>query len=191
MIYETIVTTVNEDSSVQIAPMGLRKVDDLYLIAPFKPSTTLQNLESSGEAIVNLTDDVRVFAGCLTGRYDWPLLPAVHVRGRYLEAALSHLELKVERVEDDELRPRFYCRLQHEAVHAPFRGFNRAQAAVLEAAILVSRLDRLPREKITAELEYLQIAIDKTAGQRERQAWDWLMARINNHLAQTSAGQEA
>lgn len=190
MIYETIVTTLNEDGGVQIAPMGLRRADDLYLIAPFKPSTTLQNLESSGTAVVSLTDDVRVFAGCLTGRYDWPLLPAVHVRGHYLEAALSHLELTVERREDDEQRPRFYCRLQHEAVHAPFRGFNRAQAAVLEAAILVSRLDRLPREKITSELQYLQIAIDKTAGKREKQAWGWLMERIDSHLQRTTAGQQ-
>ncbi len=187
MIYETIVTTLNADDSAQIAPMGLRKVDELYLIAPFKPSTTLDNLQRSGVAVVNLTDDVRVYAGCLTGRYDWPLKQAEQVPGRYLESALTHLELSVERVEDDELRPQFYCRLEHEGMHGPFRGFNRAQVAVLEAAILVSRLDRLPREKITAELEYLQIAIDKTVGQREQQAWDWLMERINSHLQQTSA----
>ena len=187
MIYETIVTTLNADDSTQIAPMGLRKVDDRYLIAPFKPSTTLDNLQRSGVAVVNLTDDVRVYAGCLTGRYDWPLKPAEQVPGRYLESALTHLELSVDQVEDDELRPQFYCRLEHEGMHGPFRGFNRAQVAVLEAAILVSRLDRLPREKITAELEYLQIAVDKTAGQREQQAWDWLMERINSHLQHTGA----
>ncbi len=190
MIYETIVTTLNADDSVQIAPMGLRRVDDLYLIAPFRPSTTLANLERSGAAVVNLTDDVRVFAGCLTGRFDWPLQPAEVVAGRYLDAALSHLELRVERVDEDELRPRFYCRCVHEGMHKPFLGFNRAQVAVLECAILVSRLDRLPREKITNELEYLQIAIDKTAGKRERQAWDWLMERINAHL-DADASQDA
>jgi len=182
MIYETIVTTVSEEDKVQIAPMGLRRAQGLFLIAPFKPSTTLNNLEATGVAVVNLTDDVRVYAGCLTGRYDWPLLPAIKVRGRYLESALSHLELEVEKVAGDELRPAFYCRLVHEAVHGPFRGFNRAQAAVLEAAILVSRLDRLPREKIETELQYLQIAIDKTAGQRELQAWSWLMERIQSHF---------
>lgn len=181
MIYETIVTTLNADGSVQIAPMGLRRVDGLYLIAPFKPSTTLANLLRSGQAVVNLTDDVRVFAGCLTGRYDWPLQAAEVVTGRYLEAALTHLELQVERMEDDEQRPRFYCRALHEGTHRPFYGFNRAQAAVLECAILVSRLHRLPEEKITQELQYLQIAIDKTAGKREREAWDWLLERIEQH----------
>lgn len=186
MIYETIVTTLNADNSVQIAPMGLRKVDDLYLISPFKPSTTLTNLQRSGQAVVNLTDDVRIFAGCLTGRYDWPLQPAQSIDGRYLEAALTHLELRVDRIEDDELRPQFYCQLEYEGVHKPFRGFNRAQVAVLEAAILVSRLDRLPREKIINELEYLQIAIDKTAGKRELEGWQWLMTRIDQHMKKSA-----
>ena len=63
-------------------------------------------------------------------------------------------------------------------MHAPFQGFNRAKAAVLELAILVSRLDRLPRSKIEAELAYLTIAIEKTAGAAEREACDWLMERV-------------
>jgi hypothetical protein len=68
-------------------------------------------------------------------------------------------------------------------MHAPFRGFNRAQAAVVEAAILVSRLHMLPADKIDREIEYLKIAIDKTAGPREREAWEWLMERVSVHRA--------
>jgi len=64
MINETIITTLNEDGSVHIAPMGVRQEGELFVIAPFKPSTTLQNLERSGQAVINMTDDVRIFAGC-------------------------------------------------------------------------------------------------------------------------------
>ena len=64
-------------------------------------------------------------------------------------------------------------------MHRSFRGFNRAQAAVIEAAVLVSRLELLPFEKIEREIEYLAIAIEKTAGPREREAWDWLVARVD------------
>jgi hypothetical protein len=85
----------------------------------------------------------------------------------------------VVRVEDDDIRPQFYCRPVHQAIHRAFQGFNRAQAAVIEAAILVSRLHMLPLEKIDRELEYLTIAIDKTSGPREQEAWGWLMTRIN------------
>ena len=75
------------------------------------------------------------------------------------------------------MRPRLVCRPVFEAAHAPFRGFNRAQAAVIEAAILVSRLHMLPAEKVDAEIGYLRIAVDKTAGPRELEAWGWLMDR--------------
>jgi hypothetical protein len=46
----------------------------------------------------------------------------------------------------------------------------------------------LPAEKIEREIAYLQIAIDKTAGPRERQAWEWLMQRIAEHKAGAVAG---
>ena len=36
----------------------------------------------------------------------------------------------------------------------------------------------LPVEKIQQEIAYLTIAIDKTAGSKELEAWGWLMARI-------------
>lgn len=50
---------------------------------------------------------------------------------------------------------------------------------MLECAVLVSRLKMLPPEKIEAELKYLEIAISKTAGARELEAWGWLMERID------------
>jgi hypothetical protein len=49
----------------------------------------------------------------------------------------------------------------------------------------------LPPEKIEREIAYLQIAIDKTAGPRERQAWAWLMERIAEHRARAEAERRA
>jgi hypothetical protein len=81
-------------------------------------------------------------------------------------------------MEDHAERPRFRMRIDAAASHAPAAGFNRAQAAVIELAILSSRLDRLPREKVKRETEYLAIAMEKTAGEREREAWGWLMEKV-------------
>jgi hypothetical protein len=39
----------------------------------------------------------------------------------------------------------------------------------------------LPAEKIDTELDYLRIAIDKTAGPTEREAWGWLTERIRQY----------
>jgi len=178
MIRESIVVTANADGTPHIAPIGVIVEADALVIAPFRPSGTLDNLTASGVATINYTDDVRIFAGCLTGRRDWPVVPAARVAAPRLANALAHEEVEVFDRAEDPQRPRLRCRVVHRASHAPFLGFNRAQAAVVEAAILVSRLHMLPREKVAREMDYLAIAIAKTAGPREREAWDWLTARI-------------
>jgi hypothetical protein len=188
MIVESIITTLGQDGHPHIAPMGVIWRDGHPVLAPFRPSVTLDNLVLSGAAVINHTDDVRIFAGCLTGRRDWPVRPAEHIAGCVLVAALAHQELAVERVEGDDLRPRFHCRIVHEGAHCAFRGFNRAQAAVIEAAILVSRLHLLSRDKVEREIAYLEIAISKTAGEREREAWGWLAERIRDFYGATATG---
>ena len=191
MIRECIVITQSRAGVVHIAPLGLIEEGEHLVIAPFRPSLTLDNLRENPFAVANYTDDVLVFAGCLTGRREWPTKPAAKVPGAVLQQALAHAELEVVEVVEDELRPRFRCAIVHEETHRPFHGFNRARAAVVEAAILVSRLHMLPPEKIERELAYLQIAIDKTAGPRERQAWDWLMERIAEHRSKTGTERRA
>ncbi len=190
MIRETIITTKGPDGSAHIAPIGIIQEGDGWVIAPFKPSATLDNLRHNPHAVANYSDDVLVFAGCLTGRRDWPLEPATKVPGFVLAGSLAHAELTVERVTEDKLRPRFLCRVVHEENHRPFQGFNRAQAAVIEAAILVSRLHILPADKVDREIAYLEIAVGKTAGPRERQAWDWLMEKVAAQRAEQREGAE-
>ncbi|MBL8704264.1 MAG: DUF447 family protein [Rhodospirillales bacterium] len=178
MIRESIVITANADGSPHIAPIGVIVEGDDFVIAPFRPSSTLENLEARRVATVNYTDDVRVFAGCLTGRRDWPTVPASRIAAPRLAGALAHDELELAATEPDPQRPRLRCRVVHRESHAPFLGFNRAQAAVVEAAILTSRLHLLPRAKIDAEMAYLAIAVGKTAGPREQEAWGWLTGKI-------------
>jgi len=183
MIFETIISTVNAAGEAHVTPFGMRMQDGLVVISPYKPSTTLQNILATGHAVLNLTDDVRIFAGALTGHKSWHLLAAEKIPGIRLEESLAHKELKLLNVEDDLVRPQLFLEIIHESQHAAFQGFNRAQAAVIELAVLVSRLKRLPMEKIQQEMQYLQIAIDKTAGPRELEAWGWLIEVITNHQA--------
>jgi hypothetical protein len=186
-IRETIITTVDKRDNLHIAPLGIIAEQDGWIIAPFRPSATLDNLAEVPFAIANYTDDVRVFAGCLTGRKDWATVPVANCPVPRLQAALAHSVLEVVRVDDDGVRPRHFCCVVAEETHAPFTGFNRAKAAVLELAILVSRLGMLPREKIEAEITYLAIAIEKTAGPDEKEAWGWLMEKVIDHFAALDA----
>jgi len=179
-IHEVIVTTLSEDGMPHSAPMGISEVNGHFLVQPFKPSATYENLKRHRQCTINYTDDVRIFAGSLTGRRNWDTLPCQQIEGQYLEQALAHTELEIVSFDDDDPRACFKGAIICEQTHAPFRGFNRAQSAVIDAAILVSRLKMLPVEKIQQEIDYLTIAIDKTAGSRELEAWGWLMTTIKD-----------
>ena len=156
------------------------------MLAPFKPSATLNNLLRAGTAVINYPNDVRIFAGCVTGRRDWPTFPAELIAGIRLKDCLAHTEIKVHTHEDDKLRPRFYCDVVHEQSHQAFHGYNRAQFAVIELAILVSRLPMLSKQKVDDDIDYLLGGLEKTAGEREYQAWRWLIDKVSEFRNQTT-----
>lgn len=180
-IDEVIVTTLSANGGAHSAPMGITRSNGQVLIQPFKPSTTYDNLKAHRQCTINYTDDVRVFAGAVTGRRTWNTLPCQQIEGEYLEQALAHIELELVIFDDSDPRASFTGTIIKEVMHAPFRGFNRAQNAVIEAAVLTSRLNILPEDKIKQEISYLRLAIEKTGGDRERQAWGWLMDKIEDY----------
>ncbi len=186
-ILETIVTTRNGDGSTHLVPFGLIVDGEDYIVAPFRPSPTIVNLERHPFLAAAAPLDVRVIAGCVTGRREWGTVPCDRIEGMRLAKAFAHMELAVHEILDDDVRPRFRCRVVHSATHHPFLGYNRAQAAVLEAAILSTRLHMLSPEKIRTELSYLEIAIGKTAGDEEREAWQWIEKKIRAGLDVSAA----
>lgn len=186
MIFETIVSTVNSQGEVHVTPFGIQLQEGLVVISPYKPSVTLENILATKHAVMNLTDDVRVFAGALTRRQAWSLISAEKITGYRLAETLVHKELNLVKINDDALRPQLFLEVIHEVQHQSFMGFNRAQAAVIEFAVLASRLNMLPKEKVLSEMQYLQIAIDKTAGECELQAWQWLTEKVENFYAEQS-----
>jgi uncharacterized protein len=183
VIYETVVTSVAADGKPHVAPMGVRYRGEQVVLMPFKPSATHDNIVATGHAVLNIVTDTRVFAGCVTGRRAWPTEPAVTLPGVRLACALRHVELRLAERLDDAQRPVLHMARVHEVMHAQFAGFNRAQAAVIEGAVLVSRLHLLPPEKVASEMAYLQIAIDKTASVAEHEAWGWLCEAVQRHGA--------
>ncbi|NOS96151.1 MAG: DUF447 family protein, partial [Methylotenera sp.] len=68
MIYETIVSSIDAEGNAHVTPFGVRLQQGLVVISPFKPSRTLDNILATKHAVLNMTDDVRNFAGALTGR---------------------------------------------------------------------------------------------------------------------------
>ncbi|HEY0351913.1 MAG TPA: DUF447 domain-containing protein [Gemmatimonadales bacterium] len=174
MIVESIVTTLDPDGGINFAPMGVEWGEETIVLKPFLETTTFRNLSASGAAVVNLTDDVMLFAQGAISSPQFPALPASVVRGVVLEAACSWRELEVLHIDATPPRSRIETRVVHRGVRREFIGFNRARHAVLEAAILATRTHLIPAEQIRDEFARLQVIVDKTAGPREREAMELL-----------------
>ena len=172
MIIETIVTTTDASGAVNIAPMGVEWTggDDPPVLKPFLETVTYRNVVATGVAVVNLIDDVRVFAQAAISNPDYPVVPAVAVRGVSLRDACSWRELSARSIDSTPPRSRIETTVAHRGFRREFIGFNRARHAVLEAAIYATRVHMLARDFLEAELARLQVIVDKTAGPAEQEA---------------------
>ena len=180
MIIETIVTTIGQDGSVNIAPMGVEWGDVTIVLKPFLETATYRNVTAAGAAVVNLTDDVRVFARAAISNPDCPTVPAVMVRGVVLADCCTWREIEVRSIDRTPPRSRIETAVVHRGAHREFVGFNRACHAVLETAIYATRLHILSREFVESELVRLQTIVDKTAGPREFEAMSILADYIRS-----------
>ncbi len=180
MIVETIVTTMDSQGAINFAPMGVEWGDETIVLKPFLETTTFRNLSATGAAVVNLTDDVMLFAQGAISSPQFPSLPASAVRGVVLEAACSWRELEVLQIDATPPRSRIDTRVVRRGVRREFIGFNRARHAVLEAAILATRTHLLPAEQIQDEFARLQVIVDKTAGPREQEAMELLTQYVRS-----------
>ena len=177
MIVESIVTSVAADGTLNCAPMGVEWGDDRIVLKPFLDTATYRNVTAVHSAVVNLVDDVRIFARAAIANPVYPTVPAAVVKGVRLADCCSWRELEVRSIDSTPPRSRIETAVVHRGFVREFIGFNRARHAVLEAAIYATRLHLLPREFIASELERLQVIVDKTAGPAEQEA----MALLTEH----------
>jgi len=178
VILETIVTTLAADGTVNVAPMGVEWGSDAIVLKPFLETATYRNLVATRTAVVNLTDDVRVFARAAISNPRYDTVPAATVHGVVLADCCSWRELEVRGIDSTPPRSRIDTAVVHRGTKREFIGFNRARHAVLEAAIHATRLHLLSPEFLAAELARLQLIVDKTAGAPEIEA----MALLTDHI---------
>lgn len=188
MILEGLVTTTDLAGAMHLAAMG-PQVDataasgnaiEHVLLKPFASSQTGGNLLRLPEGVFHVTDDSLLLARVVTGALAAPPAsrPATAVRGWVLEEACRAYEFKVVAADTSQERLRLEARVV--AVHEgrPFLGFNRARHAVVEGAILVTRLHLLGAEEVSRQLRELAVIVEKTGGPREHEAFRLLEDKV-------------
>lgn len=191
MILEGLVTTTDPAGAMHLAAMGPQidasqldaatagKIERL-LLKPFASSQTGGNLLRLPEGVFHVTDDALLLARVVTGTLPAPpsSRPATAVRGWVLDDACRAYEFKV--VEADTSQERLRLEARVVAVHEgrPFLGFNRARHAVVEGAILVTRLHLLGAEEVSRQFRELAVLVEKTGGPREHEAFRLLEEKV-------------
>lgn len=180
MILEGIVTTERSDGSMHLAPMGPWVDESLqsWTLKPFQTSESFSNMHRSGRCIFHVVDDALLLAQAVLGLADDRPSQFDSSVGYVLDDACHWYALSLE--DWDLSQPRASVRgiITAHQVHRAFWGWNRAKHAVLEAAILISRKHLLEPHVLDAEFERLSIAIEKTAGDRERKAFALLRSQF-------------
>jgi hypothetical protein len=152
------------------------------LLRPFPTSTTYRNLQRSGEGVLHVTDDVLLLARAALGQA--PVPPhrgAQRVSGFVLEEACRLYEFQVRSIDDTGERVQIEAEVVHSESLREFWGFNRGKHAVLEAAILATRLHLLPIAEVEAEFQKLRTTVDKTGGAQEFEAFAFLQSHLDRH----------
>lgn len=183
ILLEGIVTTLDADGMPHVAPMG-PIVDAGFtrlLLRPFRASTTFSNLQRSGQGVFHITDDVDLFARSAVGKLTE--LPSVKsttaVAGVVLADACRWYAFQIESVDDWLERTELVARVLDSGSLRDFIGFNRAKHAVIEAAILATRLPLFEPHHVRHEFERLKTIVEKTGSRREHAAFEFLQTHVS------------
>ena len=143
-IVETIVTTTGPNGP-NAAPMGvIRTGDSLVEIRPYKKTRTYLNLKSTGEAVINVSQDVEIFYATAfkEGLSSEIFETSTLVSAPRLRGADAFVEVKVVDHRDISAdRAAFMCDVMLVEVRRMMpRVFNRGTFATIEAMINATRI---------------------------------------------------
>ena len=183
-ILEGIVTTVNDDGTTNISPMGpmVNETMTHLVLRPFQTSTTYQNLKRVGAGVLHITDDVELLASAAIGRVRAPVHDETDPRHRILRDACRWYAFQVMELNDERERTTIRCEVVDQGRQRDFFGFNRAMHAVVEAAILATRVGIVDDDRIRREMRRLQILVEKTGGGAEQRAFNRLVRYLADKI---------
>jgi len=137
---EVVLTTLNQDGSINPAPMGIVRKGPVQLeIRPYKSSKTYRNLNHYREACLNIINDPEIFLSTAFKEEKLGLHPLMFNHDSSIHQAEAVVFLSVSRVEEiDEERPSFigeasFVRVKKESPSVFSRGKIQAIEAIIEA----------------------------------------------------------
>ncbi|ATW24041.1 DUF447 domain-containing protein [Candidatus Formimonas warabiya] len=188
MIIETILSSINKKGEVNFAPMGvhipdhainLSKVKEICLYL-YSGSHTFDNLQTTLEGVINLTNDVMAFVETALFSTSLPTAPSRLVHPPRMAGAKTIWEFSVTDFHASVEPAKVLGKIKYYEELAGFSGLCRAQGAVLEAAIAATRWRWMTRSKIEESWAQWRETVERTGGSREQEAF----SRVCDFFAQ-------
>lgn len=153
-----------------------------FVLRPYSTSRTCQNLRRAGQAVFHVVDDVELLARAAVDRIEHApaLLACQALDGCVLADACRWYALRVRDWQPDGERNLVTCDVVASERLRDFVGLNRAKHAVVEAAILATRLGRIDAGEVRDQLQRLAVLVHKTGGEQEQRAWKFLEEYIHD-----------
>jgi len=190
-VVEVVASTVNAEGEVNLSAMGASMEGGLVILRPFKETLTYSNLRSTGEVVLNLTDDpaLFVYAALKLPCAKVELEPSSFVKPPRVKGAQGFVEAVVEDVVEEEGRARVKCRpLVIEARSRLAKAYCRAGPAIIEAAVHASRLEAYAKQGLgvgwlVALIEHYRELVSRVAPNTVYQrvmeeVWRWSLSKL-------------
>lgn len=151
VIFETIVSTFNQDRSPNAAPMGIIMLNEQQVaLNIFNSSITLKNLKATKSAVINLTSDMDVFYKTALKEANVELPKewfdkAQTVNAPQLSSADATIEITLDNTTPvDSQKTRANCSVKQINASKTYpQTYCRAMPAVMEAIIHATRVKAL------------------------------------------------
>jgi len=178
-VVETIVTTQSSNEVPNAAPMGVWiDTGDELTLHPYEGTTTAENIEHTGLAVINVTHNPQVFfATAFKEELPGLKIPlfetAKTINAPRLQGMSAYLEVETISKHTDEPSARFQeysCSLKHLEIAVPFPlVHSRARCAAIECIIHATRIRALHRvdqgitQKLLSKINELHDTVKRIA----------------------------
>ncbi|MFX1581117.1 MAG: DUF447 domain-containing protein [Promethearchaeota archaeon] len=153
---EVLLSSISENGQPNAAPMGVwvKKGPELHL-RPFSNTRTAENLEKTGTAVINLSQDPHLFLQLafkdeFSESMPIQFVPSVRVKAPRIQSASGFIEIDV-RVQDSSLKStqykEFVCDIRLvELTSASTMGYSRSRSAAIEVVLLATKIRALQQD---------------------------------------------
>lgn len=187
--YETIITTINDDGSLNAAPIGiLCRGKDKVMCRIFKGSHTLENIISQKEFIVNICENPELFTWSLLDNLekdDFSEDQSIKNVDAYFKCKVTSIKEAVKQSDPVKKKSEAnvikadVCKL---IIRSPVKAYNRSFSYVVECLANFSRIDIVDDEKRKYYLDSFKEArrvVKKVGSKQDKEAMDMIKSKLN------------